>query len=126
LKELEVDNQSACTIDIQKAAQTALQLSRRYSLEDLLKVFLCPFKHLHTAGNDANFTLKALLMIVGKYARSTDLQGSKLLSTFQGIAQSTRFQSTVWLDKHEEDWVAKQEAAIGGILEEQQEKNRQA
>jgi hypothetical protein len=36
------------------------------SLRDLLKLLECPYNRLHCAGNDANFTLKALLLLVAK------------------------------------------------------------
>lgn len=36
------------------------------SLADLLLALRCPFNRLHCAGNDANFTLKALLLLVAE------------------------------------------------------------
>jgi DNA polymerase III epsilon subunit-like protein len=36
------------------------------SLRELLKELKCPYNGLHCAGNDANFTLKALLLLVAK------------------------------------------------------------
>jgi ribonuclease D len=59
LKELNIDLQPIAILDTQKAAQQPLQLCRRYSLEELLVAFNYLFKFLHTAGNDANFTLRA-------------------------------------------------------------------
>lgn len=37
------------------------------SLGDLLGVLGCPFNRLHVAGNDANFTLRALLLLAAKW-----------------------------------------------------------
>jgi DNA polymerase III epsilon subunit-like protein len=37
------------------------------SLTDLLEVFQCPFDKLHCAGNDAHFTLRALLLLAIKH-----------------------------------------------------------
>ena len=59
----------ACYIlDTVKAAQYALQLYYRYSLEKLLDALSIPYDHirLHAAGNDALFALKGLLMIVAR------------------------------------------------------------
>jgi hypothetical protein len=44
-------------------AQYSLQLTHKASLRELLTVLKCPFQHMHIAGNDANFTLRALLML---------------------------------------------------------------
>ncbi|TVY62821.1 hypothetical protein LSUE1_G009555 [Lachnellula suecica] len=54
------------TIDTQKAAQHPLDLEYRIKSEQLLDVLdMSPFEPglLHVAGNDANFTLRALLLI---------------------------------------------------------------
>lgn len=46
-----------------------------FSLENLLSKLDIPFAYLHIAGNDANFTLKALLMLA---VRSAESAGTKL------------------------------------------------
>lgn len=52
-------------LDTQKAAQHPLDLDHRCTIEEMLNLLGCPFGHrvLHVAGNDANFTLRALLLI---------------------------------------------------------------
>jgi hypothetical protein len=61
-------------------------------LKELLIVLDNPFNFLHIAGNDANFTLQALLMIAVRDSQRTNPNKSQqaLLSTIQAIAQSTR------------------------------------
>ena len=63
LGQIDIDLHPLCIIDTVKAAQYPLQLSYRYSLEKLLDEFNIPFCNLHTAGNDAHFILRALLMV---------------------------------------------------------------
>ena len=63
LRQIDLDLHPLCIIDTVKAAQYPLQLSYRYSLERLLEELKIPFCNLHTAGNDAHFVLRALLMI---------------------------------------------------------------
>jgi hypothetical protein len=59
-------------IDTQKAAEHLLELSHRPTLQDLLLLLKCPLNpgRLHNAGNDANFTLRALLLIAATDARN--------------------------------------------------------
>ncbi|KAK3363093.1 hypothetical protein B0T25DRAFT_30152 [Lasiosphaeria hispida] len=71
LEQLDIDLHPRYIIDTVKAAQYPLQLFYRYSLERLLTEFNIPFCHLHTAGNDAHFILRALLMIT---VRDAELQ----------------------------------------------------
>jgi hypothetical protein len=95
-------------------------------LKELLEVLSCPFKYQHTAGNDANFKLRALFMIAVKDSQETARDGSQraLLAALQAIAQPTKPNSMTWLDKPaKEDWMKEQEARFG-ILEERQRKNQ--
>ena len=64
LSRMDINVHPLPTIDTVKAAQHPLQLPYRYSLEKLLEVFGIPFTKLHSAGNDAHFVLRTLLMIV--------------------------------------------------------------
>ncbi|KAK6505636.1 hypothetical protein TWF481_007527 [Arthrobotrys musiformis] len=52
-------------LDTQSIARLVLPRGGKpnHSLEYLLKLFQCPFGRLHCAGNDANFTLKLLLLL---------------------------------------------------------------
>jgi len=93
LDKLKISIQPLFTLDTQKAAQNPLQLSKRPSLESFLTIFKIPFisHSLHTGGNDANYTLRSLLMIA-----VTDSEGEEglseeqfaLLRVIQGIARS--------------------------------------
>ncbi|KAK1835078.1 QDE-2-interacting protein [Podospora conica] len=64
LARIDIDLRPVCIVDTVKAAQHPLRLWYRWSLERLLDEFEIPFCNLHTAGNDAHFILRALLMIV--------------------------------------------------------------
>src|SRR6516162_5148061 len=78
LKELNIDLQPIAILDTQKAAQRPLQLYRRYSLKELLVALNnCPFKILYTAGNDANLTLRALLVIAVKDSQGISINKSR-------------------------------------------------
>ncbi|KAK0107955.1 hypothetical protein ONS96_003739 [Cadophora gregata f. sp. sojae] len=82
-------------IDTQKAAQHPLDLDHRCTMEEMLALLGCPFgdRVLHTAGNDANFTLRALLLIAktDACARTAihsrcSIETEKLLSLFENVA----------------------------------------
>ncbi|RDW69557.1 hypothetical protein BP6252_08577 [Coleophoma cylindrospora] len=127
LKNIGLDLLPICILDIQKVSQTVLQVTRRQSLEQLVTILGCPFKYLHIGGNDANFTLRALLMLVVKDSEY-NLTGLRklLLSVLQEIAQSTMLNSTTWLDKpDEEDWKRLQESKFTTTEQERQEKNKE-
>jgi hypothetical protein len=64
LNSLGVDLHPIFVMDIVKAAQYVIGLSYRYSLEKMLTTLDIAFIHLHTAGNDAHFALRAFLMII--------------------------------------------------------------
>lgn len=65
IRELGIKIQPICTLDTQMVAQPPLQLTYRVSLKELLVTLKCPSGRCcrHVAGNDANFTLRALLML---------------------------------------------------------------
>lgn len=57
------------------------------SLRDLLVLLECPFNKLHIAGNDANFTLRALLLLAVKWCMNQQRQeDDKILSILQHIS----------------------------------------
>jgi hypothetical protein len=65
LEAAQIDLHPLYIVDTQKAAQHPLDLDRRCNLGKLLTLLKCPFdpEMLHSAGNDANLTLRALLLI---------------------------------------------------------------
>lgn len=76
-------------------AQLVLQLHYRLGLEKLLGRLGIPFDDLHAAGNDAHFSLRALLMLAFKDAeRLQQLHGCAtvdgLLRVIRQIAQAPR------------------------------------
>jgi hypothetical protein len=91
-RELQVDVQPVAILDTQKAATVLPELPHSCSLKNLMVALECPFNFPHTAGNDANFTLRALLMIALRDSQdkdSNELQQT-VLSALQAIAQSTQ------------------------------------
>lgn len=88
-KELGISIEAICTIDTQMVAQHPLQLTHKASLRELLIILNCPFQHIHVAGNDANFTLRALLMLATRNPDILNLSEEQLaaISTFQAVAQ---------------------------------------
>ena len=91
LNELKVKLELVAVVDVQNVAHNILQLQYRKSLNDLLIEMDCPFNLLHIAGNDANFTLRALLMIAvrGSHGKSLNDSQQAILSAIRAIAQST-------------------------------------
>lgn len=92
LKALDIHLNPLHTIDTVKAAQYPLQLSYRCSLEKLLLELEIPFTALHNAGNDADFVLRAFLMIAVRDAQreltpTPDALPEKLLNS-RDIAQA--------------------------------------
>ena len=60
------------------------------SLGDLLTELKCPFDKLHCAGNDAHFTLRALLLLVVKDCRKrADTENHGIVDILDGIAHAT-------------------------------------
>lgn len=72
LKTAQIHIRPLYVVDTQKAAQSPLQLDYRCSLKAMLTLLKCSFdpEMLHNAGNDANFTLRALLLIAAIDARN--------------------------------------------------------
>lgn len=98
LRNLDIDLASlGClyVFDTNKVAQWAIQLHYRLGLEKLLENLEIPFDDLHAAGNDAHFSLRALLMLAVKDAeRLQHLHGCAtvdgLLRVIRRIAQAPR------------------------------------
>ncbi|CZR56938.1 uncharacterized protein PAC_06827 [Phialocephala subalpina] len=81
-------------LDTQKAAQHPLDLDHRCTIEEMLNLLECSFGHrvLHVAGNDANFTLRALLLIAAvdtAAANHLDPAHKCLVSAFEEIARES-------------------------------------
>lgn len=93
LRNLDIDLRPFYVIDTNKAAQYPLQLYYRYGLEKLLDALDISYIALHAAGNDARFSLQALLMLAVKDAER-DQTGAAADETFlqllQGISQAPR------------------------------------
>jgi hypothetical protein len=121
LKELNINLQLVAILDTQKAAYEIPQLHHPCSLKELLIALNSPFNFLHIAGNDANFTFRALLMIAVRDSQGTNPNKSQqvLLSTIQAIAQSTR--SDNWHEKR--DYVMEEQQAY--VIERQEIKRQQ-
>jgi len=91
LEGAQIDLRPLYILDTQKAAQHPLDLDRRPNLGELLTLLKCPFnpEMLHSAGNDANFTLRALLLIAALDAKNhleEEHECSSLLWTLEGVA----------------------------------------
>ncbi|KAK0103770.1 hypothetical protein ONS95_005772 [Cadophora gregata] len=92
LEAAKLDLNHIYVIDTQKAAQHPLDLDHRCTMEEMLTLLGCPFGELvlHTAGNDANFTLRALLLIAKTDACAASdpypIETERLLSLFEEIA----------------------------------------
>ena len=89
LDELKVKLELVAIVDPQKVAYSVLQVQYQKSLHDLLIELDCPFYLLHTAGNDANFTLRALLTMAVRGSHSKSLNDSQ-----QAILSAVQAQST--------------------------------
>jgi hypothetical protein len=68
LQRLEVDLKGSVitTFDTRIFASEVLSPLRDGSLRGILEALQCPFNNLHSAGNDANFTLRCLLLLAEK------------------------------------------------------------
>ncbi|KAF3017891.1 hypothetical protein E8E14_013055 [Neopestalotiopsis sp. 37M] len=85
----QIDLRPICVIDTVKAAQHPLHLHYRLSLENLLNKLAIPNIDLHIAGNDAHFTLRALLMLVVTDAERQGVTSKEsLFRVFRGVAQA--------------------------------------
>lgn len=58
------------------------------TLGDLLGVLGCPFNRLHVAGNDANFTLRALLLLAVKWCVDQQQEDDEVLGVLRDISTS--------------------------------------
>ena len=92
LDRLEIPIQPLYTLDTQKTAQNPLTLVKRPSLESLQTTLEIPFvsKSLHTGGNDANYTLRSLLMTAVKDSEGEEglsREQIALLGVLRGIAR---------------------------------------
>jgi hypothetical protein len=81
-------------LDTQKAAQYPLDLNHRYPIKEMLNLLQCPFgdRVLRDTGNDANFTLRALLLIATVDAAAAiqphlEYAQKSLLSAFEEISR---------------------------------------
>jgi hypothetical protein len=92
IKELGIDIRPICTLDTQMVAQSPLQLTHKASLKELLTILECPSQYMHVAGNDANFTLRALLMLSVRDLDPAQCTKAQLtaMSTFKAVAQFPR------------------------------------
>lgn len=93
IEQLHLDTRPLYHIDVLKAAQYPLRAYYRYSLAKLLDALNLPWLNLHVAGNDARFTLHAMLMLA---VRDWNLRNEttpapvvrKTLSCLKGIAKA--------------------------------------
>lgn len=92
LRNLDIDLRLLYIIDTNKAAQYPLQLYYRYSPEKLLDDLESPYASLHAAGNDARFSLQALLVLAVKDAERSqpDVADEALFRLLKGISQALR------------------------------------
>lgn len=93
LDKLEIVIRPLYLLDTQKTAQTPLGLLKRSSLEGFLTTFEIPFfsKSLHVGGNDANYTLRTLLMTAVKDAEGEEglsMEQLALLEVLRRIARA--------------------------------------
>lgn len=88
LKHLKFDFQTSVIgiIDTLWLANQVLSTHSR-TLKDLLGEFQCPFDKLHSAGNDAHFTLRLLLLLAG-YTKRNDAEYEDKLALLKSIAYS--------------------------------------
>lgn len=90
-QKLDVGCQACCIVDTVKAAQFLQQLHYRYSLEKLLDSLDIPYANLHAAGNDAQFKLRAVLLIVVKdVQRQYGDTNDSLSRVLEAIARAPR------------------------------------
>jgi DNA polymerase III alpha subunit (gram-positive type) len=98
-QELEISFQPIYVLDTQKIAQHPLQLARRIGLRGLLNMLQIKFQHMHVAGNDANFTLRALLLLGIWDSKSEGIEVSVkqegLVVALRAVAQLKRPRSAV-------------------------------
>lgn len=67
LKALGFDFQRSSIIAVFDTYRLAQEMGKQLSLGKLLTEMDCPYSRLHNAGNDANFTLRALILLAIKF-----------------------------------------------------------
>ncbi|KAH8163844.1 hypothetical protein CIB48_g4415 [Xylaria polymorpha] len=92
LLNLGIDLEPLYIIDNVKAAQCPLGLHYRLGLEGILDTFEIPYANLHTAGNDAHYALRSLLMIAIADAKRMGFNSAyeRVFATFIAIARKPR------------------------------------
>ncbi|KAI3332993.1 hypothetical protein F4824DRAFT_473656 [Ustulina deusta] len=105
LLNLGIDLQPLYIIDNVKAAQYPLGLHYRLGLEAILDTFEIPYADLHTAGNDAHYALRSLLMIAGADAKRMGLDSTheRVFETFIAIARKPRPTTAAEIAKAEQE-----------------------
>lgn len=83
-----IGTEACYIIDTTKAAQNPLGLSSICSVATLLDTFQIPYANLHSAGNDAYFTLKAMLMIAVVDAEILNESNTAIITTLRSIWQA--------------------------------------
>lgn len=68
-------------IDTQAITSQVFSSGHHWSLRHVLQEFQCPFDNLHSAGNDAHFTLRCLLLLVSRSVTTTNTV--KLMTTHE-------------------------------------------
>ncbi|KAG4438113.1 hypothetical protein IFR05_006393 [Cadophora sp. M221] len=73
-------------LDTTNIAKEVLEINFR--LDTLLRFLRYPLKNIHNAGNDANYALRAILMLVYHGLRSSclSLEATRILSNFKSLA----------------------------------------
>jgi hypothetical protein len=99
IRELGIKIQPIFTLDTQMVAQSPLQLTYKVSLKELLVTLECPSRRccMHVAGNDANFTLRALLMLSIRDLDMAKCSEEQLMAveTIKAVAQFPRPENAI-------------------------------
>ncbi|RFU30921.1 hypothetical protein B7463_g5400, partial [Scytalidium lignicola] len=92
LQAAKVDLTPLYVLDTQKAVQHPFDLDHRCTIEEMLNLLKCPFGHqvLHVAGNDANYTLRTLLLIATIDATAANHLGYAQKSLLSALEEITR------------------------------------
>lgn len=67
-------------IDTLTIARQLFPPKSKSSLRDILRKLKCPYNGLHCAGNDANFTLRAMLLLAARACQQTHPETSRILA----------------------------------------------
>ncbi|CAH0049036.1 unnamed protein product [Clonostachys solani] len=96
LERLDIQLSQYRVIDTTTLVRSPVPPRYKYSLEALLQELGIPFANLHSAGNDAHFILRALLMLAVRYAEGQqeanlpDWAHPDLVQTAREISQAPR------------------------------------